>query len=1464
MAALQLDEGRGWQCIGTRRRRKRIHRMGSEIVEHRGRELPWLNIVRFHREVACRAEESFFSLNGDDQAERWSSLEDFDPADLAGPWEVEAESVRSQSFRLAVAQGEHETVFVGGPCYVGWENDNGKWWARWRPILYREVGVATSDGGVEIVPRQAHWQLSPLIYALLDRLSVKPDGIENLADAVVEKAASLVANGLAAQSEAVVRALVAIVPELAEEISKEIRSGTFRVLPTPWVLFAPANRFSALTRYVIRDYENLEARLTKDSSDLGGLRLLEDRVAAAEGDAGEAMPLVPLNESQEAAVNAALGDRPLTVISGPPGCGKSQVVVSLLLNCWAEGTTVLFASNNNKAVDVVRERLERFESEFPIAVRAGARKYNNVVEVLRRTLNMAAAARRHEKTADPAVFKRRREELRATRKRLEMVLASKQPQRIDETVRTALTAYSNHYARLNETDRLRAVRVAELEVLGLAGVEPGTVKRGLEAVRQWVSRLGECRAQAESAAARARAIRAELPLLTQQVQTALAKVGWTGEEGAQSSWLLSGPTPEVIRLWEGKARAVFDQALDQDLQPMPWRAEFERWSGEESATRWAEGARALANQVRGVCGELAPTIERIEALRVGMAAARQQAAEQGLPEEPGVDRAALRGWSALWAEMCSLEDGRWDFLPWSQKKQLGKRLRQAEGVLRAGLPVSIWMRIGSLNEAGRTKLAEVVESCREWLEAKARWFDAQAEHAAVERRFEGLRTAAAQLGVERVPTVADVEAWRQVGTVLEERSKLATLAAVAWKRRSAREAAEGVLRKVAADWVAVASGSPVKEAWKSGAGREFDATMRAVAERPSVETLQAARRAFYATSLAALTEPWEAAIEAQGATGRLVAELERMPTEAARVAAWAAERPPGEILPEWDQATWPSERQTAEWATRLEEVTRWCGRWEAYEGTERPRLTEEAARELGWARQSLQQAAELLPEDKDYVEVRELVTKSVASREMWPTAKLTEAFRRFSPEIIKAKIDGIDAELERGSFDDAKARWLERLTTDTEAVQAVDSLEKSLSRHRGELQADQIGTFKETLKLVPIWITTAQAPQAIPLEPELFDLVVIDEASQCTVTNLLPLMYRAKRLVVLGDENQLPAIPNMQKTEEEVLARRFEMEEHLQTIGHATVNVYGAAADALPRRRAEVSMLVEHFRSHPQIIGFSNREFYGKQLVIKKGPETTKVLPFGSGVHRVPVRGQAARGERGRSWLNVEEGKAVLAKISEIRAQASHLSIGVVTPFAAQKEWLREQVLQMGLASEVLVDTAYGFQGDERDVIIFSAVVAKGITPSACRWVESPPNLVNVALTRAREALFVVADFDFCLQQEGILKKLAEYCKDVQLLRDTSPAEIELYSWLVVEGLNPAIHPRVGDHELDFELRAENGVRLAVEVDGAEYHDGRETRDRGIDAYLEGRGYRVLRVPARAVLETPHEVVHRINEALVA
>ena len=80
---------------------------------------------------------------------------------------------------------------------------------------------------------------------------------------------------------------------------------------------------------------------------------------------------IPLNSEQRDAVTRAL-TQPLTVITGPPGTGKSQVVSSILVNAAMQGTTVLFSSKNNKAVDVVETRVNSL-GQRPILLRLGAR-----------------------------------------------------------------------------------------------------------------------------------------------------------------------------------------------------------------------------------------------------------------------------------------------------------------------------------------------------------------------------------------------------------------------------------------------------------------------------------------------------------------------------------------------------------------------------------------------------------------------------------------------------------------------------------------------------------------------------------------------------------------------------------------------------------------------------------------------------------------------------------------------------------------------------------------------------------------------------------------------------------------------------------------------------------------------------------------------------------------------------------
>lgn len=104
-----------------------------------------------------------------------------------------------------------------------------------------------------------------------------------------------------------------------------------------------------------------------------GLWLGRQIIESPPADQKPLIEILPLNSEQRQAVRQALSN-PLTVITGPPGTGKSQVVTSLLVNAAWQGKTVLFASKNNKAVDVVETRVNALGPR-PSLLRLGASEY---------------------------------------------------------------------------------------------------------------------------------------------------------------------------------------------------------------------------------------------------------------------------------------------------------------------------------------------------------------------------------------------------------------------------------------------------------------------------------------------------------------------------------------------------------------------------------------------------------------------------------------------------------------------------------------------------------------------------------------------------------------------------------------------------------------------------------------------------------------------------------------------------------------------------------------------------------------------------------------------------------------------------------------------------------------------------------------------------------------------------------
>ena len=268
----------------------------------------------------------------------------------------------------------------------------------------------------------------------------------------------------------------------------------------------------------------------------------------------------------------------------------------------------------------------------------------------------------------------------------------------------------------------------------------------------------------------------------------------------------------------------------------------------------------------------------------------------------------------------------------------------------------------------------------------------------------------------------------------------------------------------------------------------------------------------------------------------------------------------------------------------------------------------------------------------------------------------------------------------------------------------------------------------------PIALSSLTVSTNLPLSPGLFDLLIIDEASTCDPASLVPLLYRARRVVIIGDPQQLPhvtgsgwklvaPVPRLRDAHGRAFSAEFGMSAY--ELAHALV---GGKAHA---------MLMDHFRCPPQIITFANARFYGGNLRIHT-PEDPNALSL----HLIESE---QRGTRLGSRLNpIQQAAALEIVHSFVRADPQG-SYGVVTPYRAAADALiraaqQDPHLSPLLESErLLIGTAHRFQGNEVDYLVFATIVGENATERDLRWVEQP-NLFNVAITRARRRLVLLVD----------------------------------------------------------------------------------------------------------------------------
>jgi very-short-patch-repair endonuclease len=386
--------------------------------------------------------------------------------------------------------------------------------------------------------------------------------------------------------------------------------------------------------------------------------------------------------------------------------------------------------------------------------------------------------------------------------------------------------------------------------------------------------------------------------------------------------------------------------------------------------------------------------------------------------------------------------------------------------------------------------------------------------------------------------------------------------------------------------------------------------------------------------------------------------------------------------------------------------------------------------------------------------------------------------------------------------------------------------------------------FPKVARVLPCWaVTSLSARGRLPFEAGCFDLAVIDEASQCDIASALPLLYRARRAVIIGDPLQLKHVSTVPPQEDRLLLAAHGLAEGRAAWAYSVNSLFDLARSLC--RHQDIVNLRDHHRSHRDIIGFSNRHFYRGGLRIATDHEALRrPSSEGPAVRWVNVRGKVVRPSGGGA-LNPAEAEATVAEVRRLVVERGYGgAIGVVTPFRAQANRIRtlthqdRDLSQRLAAMQFVVDTVHGFQGDERDVIFFSPVVSAGVGEGTLRFLKGHGNLFNVAVTRARSELVVVGDRQAALDS-GVdyLASFAEYTGELGARAAGAPAagdagpeyppvahpelvsewERVFYRALYAAGVRPVPQYEEAPYTLDLAL-FEGGRKLDIEVDGENYH----------------------------------------------
>lgn len=300
--------------------------------------------------------------------------------------------------------------------------------------------------------------------------------------------------------------------------------------------------------------------------------------------------------------------------------------------------------------------------------------------------------------------------------------------------------------------------------------------------------------------------------------------------------------------------------------------------------------------------------------------------------------------------------------------------------------------------------------------------------------------------------------------------------------------------------------------------------------------------------------------------------------------------------------------------------------------------------------------------------------------------------------------------------------------------------------------------FSEFIKRYPIIYSTTHALRSCSEKSYLYDCVIIDESSQVDLITATIAMSCARKVVLVGDEMQITHVVSSRL--ENQIKQLFIAYNLPECFDYVTNNILKTVKTWSPNIPS--TLLFEHYRCDPQIIGFCNKRFYNNQLVIRTEHKN------GFGVTICPHR---AHSENNRT--NETELESIDV---EIIPMIENADIGIMAPYNNQIELLKDRFADKNYK----IETVHKFQGKECDCVILSAVADKikyYDDDSKIDFMNSP-NLINVAISRAKKRLFISVSEEILKQDGTILRDLSKYyefyCSETKIVKSKTYSVFDL------------------------------------------------------------------------------------------